>query len=138
MDLAINGELFKYMQNEGCIDFEQAKFMAAEIVSMIEYLQAHHISHRDIKPSNLLFDSNMRLKLADFGSSKIFKISDDSDECKLSTEENKQSGGSGDNKNMLSKGTSLLIILAIWYLTKLCKIWIFKDSQLYWQSLPFS
>ena len=112
MELAINGELYKYMYNEGWIEYHQAQFMAAEIVAMIEHLQSHNISHRDIKPSNLLFDSNMRLKLADFGSSKTFKISDDSDEWNLTTDENKQSGGSGEKKNMLNKGKNEMISIS--------------------------
>eukprot|EP00344_Euplotes_crassus_P004925 CAMPEP_0197017088 /NCGR_PEP_ID=MMETSP1380-20130617/79344_1 /TAXON_ID=5936 /ORGANISM="Euplotes crassus, Strain CT5" /LENGTH=109 /DNA_ID=CAMNT_0042444143 /DNA_START=309 /DNA_END=638 /DNA_ORIENTATION=+ len=55
------------MKNEEVLQFAHARFLAAEILSMIEYLRSKKICHRDFKPSNLLFNSEMRLKLADFG-----------------------------------------------------------------------
>lgn len=37
----------------------------------IEYLHLRHVIHRDIKPENILIGSDCRLKIADFGISKI-------------------------------------------------------------------
>lgn len=36
----------------------------------LKYLHENDVIHRDLKPENLLFDSNFRLKIADFGISK--------------------------------------------------------------------
>lgn len=36
----------------------------------LKYIHGLGIAHRDIKPANLLLDSNMRLKICDFGSAK--------------------------------------------------------------------
>lgn len=73
MDLVENGELFKYMKNQGTLDYTIAQFLAAQIVDIIAYLQGQSICHRDIKPGNILFDSRMHLKLIDFGSGKVYK-----------------------------------------------------------------
>lgn len=100
LEFAQNGELHTYMNNEEVLHYKQAQFLAAEIVSMIEYLGNKKISHRDLKPSNLLFDEKMKLKLADFGSAKSFKDSAQ----ELEKSETRQSGGF-DKKNFQRKNT---------------------------------
>lgn len=45
--------------------------MAADIAAGLKYLHQNGIIHRDLKPGNLLFDTNHRLKIADFGISKM-------------------------------------------------------------------
>lgn len=42
-----------------------------DIVSGTKYLHSKGIIHRDLKPENILADENSRLKLADFGISKL-------------------------------------------------------------------
>lgn len=98
IDLVPNGELFNYMKNEGVLDYNVAKFLAAEIVNMLHYMQVHKIAHRDIKPANLLFDDFMHLKLIDFGSGKFFGKTDDEE---VKVDENRQSGGK--NKKILKR-----------------------------------
>lgn len=44
--------------------------IASQIVSAITYIHKRGICHRDIKPENILFDSEMRPKLIDFGLSR--------------------------------------------------------------------
>ncbi len=49
---------------------ELTKFMAAEVINILEYMHSMGICHRDLKPANLLLDDNYHLKLVDFGCSK--------------------------------------------------------------------
>ena len=79
MELAPNGELHSHMNNEGVLDYNEAKFFTAQIVNILEYLRDKKIWHRDLKPSNLIFDNKMHLKLADFGAAKNFNLNEASD-----------------------------------------------------------
>lgn len=45
--------------------------IAYQVVQGLEHLHNHKIIHRDLKPSNLLVNSEMEVKIADFGVSKI-------------------------------------------------------------------
>ncbi|KAI5683313.1 hypothetical protein M9H77_04541 [Catharanthus roseus] len=45
--------------------------IAYQVVQGLEHLHSHKIIHRDLKPSNLLVNSEMEVKIADFGVSKI-------------------------------------------------------------------
>lgn len=48
------------------------EFMAACIISALEYIHNNGIIHRDVKPENLIFDSRGYLKLSDFGIARIW------------------------------------------------------------------
>lgn len=71
LDLAPNGELYQVIRREGRLRLEQARFVAAEIVSILEYMHSKGVAHRDLKPSNFLIDENYHLKLIDFGTAKM-------------------------------------------------------------------
>lgn len=46
----------------------QARYVFAQVVDAVHYLDAHGIAHRDIKDENLVIDHNLKIKLIDFGS----------------------------------------------------------------------
>jgi len=71
LDLAPNGELFQLMRREGPLRIDQVRFIACEIVNILEYMNIKGLAHRDLKPANLLLDENFHLKLVDFGTSKV-------------------------------------------------------------------
>eukprot|EP00826_Nyctotherus_ovalis_P017809 TRINITY_DN15263_c0_g5_i1.p1 TRINITY_DN15263_c0_g5~~TRINITY_DN15263_c0_g5_i1.p1 ORF type:complete len:277 (+),score=29.72 TRINITY_DN15263_c0_g5_i1:135-965(+) len=48
------------------------EFMAACIISALEYIHNNGIIHRDVKPENLIFDSRGYLKVSDFGIARIW------------------------------------------------------------------
>ncbi|XP_028417581.1 uncharacterized protein LOC114541998 isoform X2 [Dendronephthya gigantea] len=50
---------------------EQGPRMIKEILSGLEFLHGKGILHRDLKPSNVLVDIEGRMKLADFGISRV-------------------------------------------------------------------
>jgi serine/threonine protein kinase len=45
--------------------------IAYQVLNGLKYLHEHNIVHLDIKPSNLLVSKDMKVKIADFGVSKI-------------------------------------------------------------------
>jgi len=59
------------IRREGSLKIETAKFVAEEIINILEYMHSKGIAHRDLKPSNLMIDENYHLKLVDFGTAKF-------------------------------------------------------------------
>lgn len=49
------------------LSMEQARDVARDVISGLEYLHFQGIIHRDIKPANLLRDQNGTVKISDFG-----------------------------------------------------------------------
>ncbi|KAL6718841.1 cytochrome c oxidase subunit 1 [Lecanora helva] len=71
LDYCPGGELFTYLRRAQKFDEDTARFYAAEIVLIIEYLHDHKgIAYRDLKPENILIDAEGHLKLVDFGFAK--------------------------------------------------------------------
>lgn len=52
-------------------EFEDKIKIASQIVDAVGYLHQKNIVHRDLKPSNIIIDDENRVKIIDFGVSKI-------------------------------------------------------------------
>ncbi|KAJ3275641.1 hypothetical protein HDV01_007644 [Terramyces sp. JEL0728] len=86
MELVTGGELFDEITQRGTFNERDAAAIVQKILSAIKYLHEMGIVHRDlkvierlIKPENLLLSDrsrNPRVKISDFGLSKIFKDQD--------------------------------------------------------------
>jgi serine/threonine-protein kinase SIK3 len=50
----------------------EACHVFAQILSAVNYCHSHGVVHRDLKAENLLLDSEMNIKLADFGFSNYY------------------------------------------------------------------
>lgn len=62
-----NGELFDYILKKNRLDEQEARKFFRQLITGIKYIHDQNICHRDIKPENLLLDSNMNIKISDFG-----------------------------------------------------------------------
>ena len=72
MELCENGELFDYIVEKKKLNEKEACRLFQEIINGVEYLHNQNIIHRDLKPENLLLDSNLNIKISDFGLSTFY------------------------------------------------------------------
>ncbi|KAL9596277.1 MAG: hypothetical protein Q9219_005907 [cf. Caloplaca sp. 3 TL-2023] len=71
LDYCPGGEVFRYLRRAQKFDLNTARFYAAEIVLILEFLHnVQGIAYRDMKPENILIDAEGHLKLVDFGFAK--------------------------------------------------------------------
>lgn len=68
--------MFRYLRSARRFDVNTARFYAAEIVLILEFLHnVQGIAYRDMKPENILIDAEGHLKLVDFGFAKKVETS---------------------------------------------------------------
>ena len=77
-ELCKGGELFQEIVDKGPFDEVYSAYVMFQILSAINYCHGMKIVHRDLKPENILIverDKNgmPRIKIADFGTSKMFE-----------------------------------------------------------------
>ena len=66
-------DLFDVLGAMKTVTNEQARFFAAGILVILEYLHTHNIMYRDLKPENVLIDLDGYPKITDFGNAKIME-----------------------------------------------------------------
>ncbi|XP_046463597.1 5'-AMP-activated protein kinase catalytic subunit alpha-2-like isoform X2 [Daphnia pulex] len=71
MEYVSGGELFDYIVKHGKLKEHEARRFFQQIISGVDYCHRHMVVHRDLKPENLLLDSNLHVKIADFGLSNM-------------------------------------------------------------------
>lgn len=71
-----NGTVADHLQGkrsaEGSLTWPIRMNIAVETASALAYLHASDVIHRDVKTNNILLDNNFRVKVADFGLSRLF------------------------------------------------------------------
>jgi len=69
-------DLAHYLKREGRLTLPQAANVVAQVAEALSCAETKRIVHRDLKPANMLLDENGRIKLLDFGISRIADLSD--------------------------------------------------------------
>ena len=63
--------MFTYLRRARRFDERTARFYAAEIALIFEFLhEKEGVAYRDLKPENILLDASGHIKLVDFGFAK--------------------------------------------------------------------
>jgi len=73
MEYVPGGELFDHIVHKLRLREDEARRFFQQILSGVEYCHQCMVTHRDLKPENLLLDSNLHVKIADFGLSNCMK-----------------------------------------------------------------
>mmetsp|Transcript_11885 Transcript_11885/g.29281 ORF Transcript_11885/g.29281 Transcript_11885/m.29281 type:complete len:485 (+) Transcript_11885:162-1616(+) len=73
LELVPGGELYELIERVGKLPVDLARFFAAEIFDVLEYLHSKGILHRDLKPENILLTEDRHVKLTDFGTAGILQ-----------------------------------------------------------------
>ncbi|ELU10035.1 hypothetical protein CAPTEDRAFT_103587 [Capitella teleta] len=71
-EYASGGEIFDHLVAHGRMKESEARKRFKQIVAAVAYCHSKCIVHRDLKAENLLLDSNLNIKIADFGFSNHF------------------------------------------------------------------
>ncbi|KNG75424.1 other/NEK protein kinase [Plasmodium falciparum IGH-CR14] len=71
------GDLYHYIQNKKKqntpIKEKRILIWLTQILTALKFLHSNHILHRDMKSLNILIDSDKRVRLCDFGISKVLE-----------------------------------------------------------------
>lgn len=70
LEYIVGGEFFTHLRKAGRFDNNTAKFYAAQVAMIFDYLHRQDIIYRDLKPENLLLDAQGYIKITDFGFAK--------------------------------------------------------------------
>lgn len=73
-EYASGGEIFDYIATHGRMTETKARQRFWQILSAVQYCHNRRIVHRDLKAENLLLDLNMNVKIADFGFSNFYSV----------------------------------------------------------------
>jgi len=71
IDLMAGGDFRFFLVQQPDIKENGIKFLAACILTGLEYLHLNNIVHRDIKPENLVFDNKGYIHITDFGIARM-------------------------------------------------------------------
>jgi len=67
----VDGVTLRNVLDEGGLSATQALHLVPELCDALEYAHSRGVLHRDVKPSNILLDREGRVKIADFGLSRL-------------------------------------------------------------------
>ena len=71
IELCSGGDLLNYVRRRRRLTEDVAKYIFKQVTEGLYYCHAKNIVHRDIKLDNLLLDSEGKVKICDFGVSKL-------------------------------------------------------------------
>ena len=76
LSLKSGGDLRYYLRKKVMFNESDVKFIAACMISSLEYIHSKNVIHRDVKPENIILDDKGYPHLADFGVAYVHSVSD--------------------------------------------------------------
>jgi tRNA A-37 threonylcarbamoyl transferase component Bud32 len=73
LDLCDGADLFRLLRVRGPLDEEIVRAILGQVAEGVLYLHDSGVIHRDLKPGNVLVDRSGRVRLTDFGLSKLLE-----------------------------------------------------------------
>lgn len=67
MEYIDNGTVFEYINHNHPLKDDFIKKIIIQTLDALQYLHDSSIIHRDLKPENILLDTNLNVKICDFG-----------------------------------------------------------------------
>ncbi|KPV75147.1 uncharacterized protein RHOBADRAFT_53167 [Rhodotorula graminis WP1] len=74
LELCSNGSLLDLLRVRKRYSEPEARFYLTQLVGACDYMHANSVIHRDLKLGNLMLDSNMDLRVGDFGLAALVKF----------------------------------------------------------------
>lgn len=65
--LCSNRTLHELRKQRNKIELQECRYFIHQILQGTKYMHDQNIIHRDLKPTNILIDTNMQMKICDFG-----------------------------------------------------------------------
>jgi serine/threonine protein kinase len=85
MPYVLGGSLHQVLEKRGVLQLSEALPILEQAAAALDYAHAKGIIHRDLKPGNILFHSDGRVLLADFGLAKVLGDEDNQQEVSALT-----------------------------------------------------
>jgi len=67
LELCTNKTLMNLVKTRKTVSEDEARYFFVQLCESLQYLKSEMVIHRDLKLGNIMLDSNMRVKIADFG-----------------------------------------------------------------------
>ncbi|KAK5106256.1 Cell cycle serine/threonine-protein kinase cdc5/MSD2 [Lithohypha guttulata] len=77
LELCDNGSLTDMVKARSCLSLPEVRRFTIQICGGVKYMHKRNVIHRDLKMGNIFLDSNMNIKIGDFGLAAV--LADDQD-----------------------------------------------------------
>ncbi len=71
LELCQNGSVMDMVRQRRCLSLPEVRRITIQLCGAVKYMHQRNVIHRDLKMGNLFLDSDMNIKVGDFGLAAI-------------------------------------------------------------------